>query len=145
MRECEGIEPKMHTWTSQVRDYEVDFYGGVNAATYLNYMEEARKHYLASIGIDVVQFFKRGIGFVVGRYEIDYLWSLGPGDHFTVETSMERVSRVKVEFIQYIYRQEDTKLVVKCKNIGLPIDVLANKVCWPAELNEILAAFPIRV
>jgi acyl-CoA thioester hydrolase len=134
----------MHTWTSQVRDYEVDFYGGVNAATYLHYMEEARKHYLAGIGIDVVQFFKRGIGFVVGRYEIDYLWSLGPGDLFTVETSMERVSRVKVEFAQQIVRQNDNKLVVKCKNIGLPIDIQSNKVCWPTELDEILADFRIR-
>jgi acyl-CoA thioester hydrolase len=107
-------------------------------------MEEARKHYLAGIGIDVVQFFKRGIGFVVGRYEIDYLWSLGPGDLFTVETSMERVSRVKVEFAQQIVRQNDNKLVVKCKNIGLPIDIQSNKVCWPTELDEILADFRIR-
>jgi acyl-CoA thioester hydrolase len=134
----------MHTWTSQVRDYEVDFFGGVNAATYLNYMEEARKHYLASIGIDVVQFFKQGIGFVVGRYEIDYLWSLGPGETFTVETSMERISRVKVEFTQHIYCQDGDKLAVKCKNIGLPINVQTNKVCWPAELDLILAKFMIR-
>ena len=134
----------MHKWVNQVRDYEVDFYGGVNAATYLNYMEEARKHFLASIGIDVVQFFKRGIGFVVGRYEIDYLWSLVPGDHFLVETSMERVSPVKVEFTQKVYRQQDKKLAVKCKNIGLAIDIQANKVYWPTELDEILVGFPIR-
>jgi acyl-CoA thioester hydrolase len=82
----------MHKWTSQVRDYEVDFYGGVNAATYLNYMEEARKHYLVGIGIDVVAFFKRGVGFVVGRYEIDYLRSLVSGEEFVVETTMERIS-----------------------------------------------------
>lgn len=135
----------MHLWTSEVRDYEVDFYGGVNAATYVNYMEEARKHYLKSIGIDVVEFFKRGIGFVVGRYEIDYLWSLGPGDKFVVETSMERVSHVKVEFTQQIHRQQDMKLAIRCKNVGLAIDVQANKVHWPAELDQILAGFPIVV
>ena len=134
----------MHRWTSQVRDYEVDLYGGVNAATYLNYMEEARKHYLAGIGIDVVGFFKRGIGFVVGRYEIDYLWSLVNGDHFVVETTMERVGKARVEFTQQILRQREGRLAVKCKNIGLALDIVANKVHWPEELDRILADFPIR-
>lgn len=134
----------MHTWQSHVRDYEVDFYGGVNAATYLNYMEEARKHFLKEAGLDLLDFWKKGVGFVVTRYEVDYQWSLVSGEAFVVETTMERISRLKVEFIQHIYRAADRKLVLKCKNWGLPIDVKANKATWPPELDVILAAFPIR-
>jgi YbgC/YbaW family acyl-CoA thioester hydrolase len=134
----------MHTWTSQVRDYEVDFYGGVNAATYLNYMEEARKHYLAEIGIDVIAFFRRGTGFVVGRYEINYLRSLVSGDVFVVETVMERVSEVKVEFAQQILREIDKQVCVKCKNTGVAVSTMTNKVHWPEELDQILIDFPIR-
>ena len=106
----------MHSWESQVRDYEVDVYGGVNAATDLNYMEEARKHFLATLGFDLLAMFKRNLGFVVGRYEIDYLAPLVGGDHFVVETSMESVSRPQVEFAQNIYRLVDRRHAVRCKN-----------------------------
>lgn len=135
--------PSHSVWNAQVRDYEVDSFGGVNAATYINYMEEARKHYLYAIGIHINDLFKQNIGFVVGRYEIDYLCSLVGGDNFVVETKMERVSRLKVEFTQNIYRRADMALSVRCKNTGLPIDITTNRACWPPMLNEILANFPI--
>ena len=134
----------MKSWSSQVRDYEVDVYGGVNAATYLNYMEEARKHFLADLGFDLLAMFKRNLGFVVGRYEIDYLAPLVGGEHFVVETSMQRISRVQVEFTQDIYRSVDRKHAVKCKNLGLPVNVAMNRVEWPTELDELLKDFPIR-
>jgi acyl-CoA thioester hydrolase len=134
----------MHEWKSQVRDYELDIYGGVNAATYLNYMEEARKQYLTGLGFDLMAMFKRNLGFVVGRYEIDYLWSLYGGDEFVVETTMERVSRLQVEFVQNIYRLPDRKQVVRCKNLGLPINVAKNKAEWVPELDQLLKDFPVR-
>jgi acyl-CoA thioester hydrolase len=133
----------MHKWTSQVREYEVDSYGGVNAATYLNYMQEARKHFLMEIGIDAAELYRQNIGLVVGRYEVDYLWSLTGGDEYVVKTSMERTAHNKVEFTQHIYRLKDNKLAVKCKNIGLAINIQTNKVEWPPLLDEILVNFPI--
>jgi acyl-CoA thioester hydrolase len=135
--------PDHSIWCGQVRDYEVDSFGGVNAATYLNWMEEARKHYLNAIGINIQELFKKNIGFVVGRYEIDYLRSLIGGDYFVVQTTMDRVSRLKVQFLQNIYRMSDMAPSVRCKNVGIPIDVAANKACWPPLLDEILAGFPI--
>jgi acyl-CoA thioester hydrolase len=88
--------------------------------------------------------FKRNIGFVVSRYEIDYLWSLYGGDEFVIETAMERISRLQVEFVQNIYRLPDRKPIVRCKNVGLPINVAQNKAQWPPELDELLKDFPIR-
>lgn len=134
----------MHEWKSQVRGYEVDSGGGINAATYLNYMEEARKHFLAGFGFDLMAMFKRDLGFVASRYEIDFLWSLIGGDEFVVETAMERISRLQVEFTQHIYRLPDRKPVVKCKNLGLAINVSKNRPVWPPELDELLKDFPIR-
>ena len=132
-----------HQWRSQVRDYEVDGFGGVNAATYLNYMEEARKHFLATLGIHPFELMRQhDLGFVVGRYEVDYLGSLVGGDAFEVTTSMARVSRLRVEFTQTIHRLPDGALVVRCKNIGLPVDVRLNKPVWPPLLDGLLADFP---
>jgi acyl-CoA thioester hydrolase len=134
-----------HQWSSQVRDYEIDGYGGVNAAIYLNYMEEARKQFLYSLGFDYKAMAQRNLGFVVGRYEIDFVVSLVAGDEFVVETHMERVSRCRVEFHQLIYRLPGMELAVKCKNIGLPINIKRNRVEWPAELDVLLKDFPVLV
>lgn len=134
----------MHEWESCVRDYEVDSYGGVNAATYLNYMEEARKQFLTTLGFDLPAMYKRNLGFVVGRYEIDYLASLISGERFIVETSMERISRLRVEFTQGILKASDRKYAVKCVNVGLPINVKKNRAEWPIELDELLKDYPIR-
>ncbi len=132
-----------HRWRSQVRDYEVDGFGGVNAATYLNYMEEARKHYLATLGIHPFKLAREhNLGFVVGRYEVDYLRSLVDGDMFEVVTSMARVSRLRVEFTQAIHRLPDGVLVVRSRNIGLPLDIRRNKPVWPPLLDELLVDFP---
>lgn len=136
--------PKVHRWQSQVRDYEVDMYGGVNAATYLNYLEEARKGYLAQYDFNLKEMFDRDLGFIVTRYEIDYKLSLVAGDEFVIRTSMERVSRLKVRFFQQISRLADPpQLAVECTNYGIPIRVSTNKPIWPVELDEKLKAFQI--
>jgi acyl-CoA thioester hydrolase len=134
----------MHEWESQVRDYEVDGYGGVNAATYLNYMEEARKHFLSGLGFDLVAMARRNLGFVVKRYEIDYQVSLCSGDHFVVETTMDRVSRVQVRFKQCVIRLPDRTVSAKSINFGLPINIAKNRPEWPVELDGLLRDYPIR-
>jgi acyl-CoA thioester hydrolase len=134
----------IYQWKSQVRDYELDGYGGVNAATYMNYMEEARKHFLAAYGFNLMEMFKRDLGFIGTRYEIDYKLSLVAGDEFVVETSMERVSRLKVKFFQQIYKLPERKLAVECTNYGIPITVSTNRPTWPVELDEKLKDFPIQ-
>ncbi len=136
-------QKEVHQWQGLVRDYENDMYGGVNAATYLNYMEEARKWFLAQYGFDLKEMFGRDLGFIVTRYEIDYKLSLLAGDAFVVETSMERVSRLKVKFLQRIYKLPTRQLAVECTNYGIPISVSSNRPVWPAELDEKLKDFPI--
>ncbi len=134
----------VHQWQGKVRDYEADMYGGVNTATYMNYMEEARKWFLAQFGFNLKEMFDRDLGFVATRYEVDYKLSLYPGDEFVIETSMLRLSRVQVKFTQHIYRLPDRKLALGCTNHGLPITVSTNRPTWPAELDELLKDFPIQ-
>lgn len=119
-------------------------YGGVGAGTYLNFMEEARKCFLAQYGFNLKEMFDRGLGFVGSRFEVDYRLSLYPGQEFVVETRMVRTSRLQVKFTQQIYKLPDRKLAVECTNYGLPISVATGRPTWPSELDELLKDFPIQ-
>lgn len=134
----------LHKWHGKIRDYEADMYGGVNAATYMNFMEEARKWFLEQYGFNLKKMFARDLGFVATRYEIDYKISLYPGDDFVVETSMVRVSRLQVKFSQHIYKLPGRELAIACTNYGLPITVSTNRPTWPTELDQLLKDFPIQ-
>lgn len=131
-------------WITHVRDYECDAYGGVNHATYLSYMEEARKWYLTALNFDLAALAKRNIGFVVTRCQIKYQLSLVGGDKFVVETKMDRVSRIQVRFTQNIFRLPDRAVVVESVNFGIPIDIKSNRPTLPEEIKKLLADFPIQ-
>ncbi len=90
--------------TFHVRDYECDFQGIVNNATYLHYVEHCRHEYAKYLGLDVVALAKQGINLVVIRAELDYKQPLRSGDTFVVSTTLERVSRIRLAFLHTIYR-----------------------------------------
>ena len=91
----------------QVRDYEVDMEGIVNNAVYLNYLEHARHQFLKSVGIDFAELIRRGMHPVVVRAEVDYKLALRSGDRFRVRVGLERVSTLRIAFVQDIYRLAD--------------------------------------
>ena len=66
-----------HSTTIKVRGYHCDFYGHVNNARYLEFLEEARWSYLED-GLDLDHWQKRGLGFVVVSITIDYRRAVGP-------------------------------------------------------------------
>lgn len=138
-----SINNDIHSFSIVVRDYEVDSYGGVNNATFLHYMEEARKYYLATLGFDLRALFHKNVGFVVSRYEVDYLRSLTAGDRIVIETSMIRLSRLQFQFTQNIFLLPDRTPVVRSKNMGIPINIEKNRPQWSPELDSLLAGFPI--
>ena len=105
-----------------VRDYECDLQGIVNNAVYQNYLEHTRHEYLKSIGIDFKAFADRGINLVVIRVELDYKFPLTSGDQFTVRLNFVRESKVKIAFLQKIYRLSDEKLILQGKVIGVALN-----------------------
>lgn len=121
----------------EVRDYECDLAGGVNNAVYANYLEHARHRYIKSIGIDFAEYAKQGIGLVVTRLEIDFKFSLVSGDEFTVATTLDRVSRLRVLFTQTIRRKSDQKLIVEAKVVGTAV-AENGRPRLPAEIERIL-------
>ena len=60
-----------HAMRIKVRGYHCDFYGHVNNARYLEFLEEARWTYFEA-GLDLEDWKQRGLGFVVAAVTIDY-------------------------------------------------------------------------
>lgn len=102
----------------KVRDYECDIEGIVNNAVYMNYLEHARHEFLLTLGIDFTYLAKNGLALVVTRAELDYKTPLKSGDSFWVGVNIERESKLRIAFVQDIYRTSDDKPVVKARIIG---------------------------
>ncbi len=67
-------EPKVNPMLSfhTVMSYELDSFGHVNNAVYLNYLEKARNDFMIQKGLDFYDFFKWKLYPVVIRSVIDY-------------------------------------------------------------------------
>ena len=96
----------------EVRDYECDLQGIVNNAAYQNYLEHARHQFIKSRGLDFSEITKQGIQLVLIKAELEYKRSLQSGDHFYVQTRIERTSKLKLTFYQKVYRTRDEQLML---------------------------------
>jgi acyl-CoA thioester hydrolase len=127
-----------YTLELAVRDYECDMQGIVNNAVYQNYLEHARHQYLKGIGVDVVDFARRGIRLVVVRAELDYRHPLTSGDRFAVRLNLVRVSRLRYTFLQDIVRLPDGRPILEARILGAALNA-RGRPTMPAELEPLLA------
>jgi acyl-CoA thioester hydrolase len=126
-------------WESEVRDYELDSQGVVNNAIYFHYFEHARHVYLRSIGVDFIEWQKKGYDFVVVHADITYKYPLYGGDQFYVTTRLDYPGRVKLHFIQELYKKPENVLACKMISTDTCIDS-QRKPGFPHELAKILMA-----
>lgn len=120
-----------------VRDYECDMQGIVNNSVYQNYLEHARHEFLKNIGVNFKDYTERGINLVVVRAELDYRSPLSSGDRFRVAVNLVRESRLKIAFLQDIYRIPDDRLILEAKITGTALNA-RNRPELPDDLVAIL-------
>tara|TARA_R100001377_G_scaffold19276_1_gene10087 strand:- start:1165 stop:1539 length:375 start_codon:yes stop_codon:yes gene_type:complete len=120
-----------------VRDYECDLQARVNNAVYQNYLEHARHLFLKARGIDFAALTASGIHVMVTRAELDYRRSLGPGDAFMVHLRTERVSRLRMAFIQRIELVGSGALVLDARFVVAAVNA-KGKPCVVPELEALL-------
>ncbi len=121
-----------------VRDYECDLQGVVNNAVYQNYLEHARHEFLKRHGIDFAALSKAGTNLMVIRAELDYKGSLGSGDHFRVETRIQRQSRLRFLFLQEIFRANEDKALLSAVITGTAVNAAGH----PMVAEELAALLP---
>jgi acyl-CoA thioester hydrolase len=106
----------------EVRDYECDIEGIVNNAVYLSYLEHTRHSFLKEKGFSFAELARNGIHLVVIRIEADYLYPLRSGEKFYVTAALERISKLRLGFIQEIFRLPDNKSILKGKVFGTSLN-----------------------
>ena len=111
-----------HELEFKVRDYECDLQGVVNNGVYQNYLEHARHEYLQDCGINFAEVTAAGINLVVIRAELDYRNSLVSNDRFVVRSLARKISRVRFEFQQDIYRLPDETQMLAAKITGVSLN-----------------------
>ena len=79
-----------HSIQIKIRGYHLDFYGHVNNARYLEFLEEARWAYLEE-GVDLGFWKERGLGFVVASVTINYRRPAGLGAVIEVSSQVTRL------------------------------------------------------
>ena len=81
----------IHTIEIKVRGYHVDFYGHVNNARYLEFLEEAR-WVAVEESMDVRDIMQNGYTFNVVNISINYRRPAVPNDVLIIETGLSEIS-----------------------------------------------------
>ncbi|OFZ19883.1 MAG: hypothetical protein A2X94_14580 [Bdellovibrionales bacterium GWB1_55_8] len=119
-----------HTCSINVRGYELDSFGHVNHAVYLNYLEHARWQLLNEGGITLAHLAEWKRWPVIAQIEANYLKPAFMGEELVVETAPLDTSRASFTLLQTIVRD------------GVPIfrakirAVTVNEKGRPAEMPE---------
>ncbi|HKJ53247.1 MAG TPA: acyl-CoA thioesterase [Gammaproteobacteria bacterium] len=127
-----------HDIEFKVRDYECDMQGVVNNGVYQNYLEHARHEFLQAGGINFAQITASGINLVVIRAQLDYRKSLVSNDRFVVRSLLRRVSKVRFEFRQDIFRLPDETLMLNALITGTAVN-RNGRPCLPGELEKLFS------
>ncbi len=96
-----------------VRGYELDSFGHVNHAVYLNYLEHARWSMLAEVGITHAEISRRQLWPVIASIEIKYVKPAFMGDELEVRTQVVDHTRIRFSLEQSIFRGDTTIAVAK--------------------------------
>lgn len=95
----------------KVRGYHIDFYGHVNNARYLEFLEEGRWHFLEQqVGIDYLM--ESGLGMAVVNININFRREAVMGDELEVLTELTRIGNKSVLIEQKVVIKGTDTLIV---------------------------------
>ncbi len=91
----------------KVRFFELDPYGHVNHAVYVQYFEVGRIELLEMAGFSMMGLQDEGIRMVVTELESRFLRPAVAGDDLQVETEVAEIHRASLRFFQRIVRRDE--------------------------------------
>jgi YbgC/YbaW family acyl-CoA thioester hydrolase len=122
------METRTYRCTLEVRGYELDSFGHVNNAVYLNYLEVARWKMLNQEGITLDGIQKEKRWPVIAAIEIKYIRPAFMGDQLEVRTRVIEYSKARFKLEQLIYRGETSIAAAQVTS------VIVNEAGRPVEL-----------
>jgi acyl-CoA thioester hydrolase len=84
-----------HTYFLTVRQYELDAYGVVNNAVYLNYVEQSVVEHAAALGLTLERVAALGGAFIIRRHTITYHRPARGGDELAITTRVLSLARAR--------------------------------------------------
>jgi acyl-CoA thioester hydrolase len=128
--------PSVFNWTVRVYYEDTDAGGIVFYANYLKFFERARTEWLRAAGIGQQELLdQEGIAFVVKNINVDYVAAARLDDEIRVATTIEKLGRASVQFLQQAWRGEQLLASASVK-VGC-VDAAAMR---PRSLPEAVAA-----
>lgn len=129
------------TFDLQVRFYELDPYGHVNHATYLQYFEAARVHWLAEMGQSLDKLAADGVNLVVTTVACRFITPAVLGDRLRIETGLVAAKRVQAQWAQAAMRGDE---MVACQRINFAtVKTDGRPIRVPADLAEAMTGFHV--
>jgi acyl-CoA thioester hydrolase len=115
----------MHQYSRRfrVRHYELDSFGHVNNAVYVNYMQEAAIEASADAGFGPVWYQERGTGWVIRQLSIRYYLPSRYADELEVKTWISEVRRVSSTREYLITRTADGARVARARVNWIYLDL----------------------
>ena len=117
----------MHECPFKIRSTQVDVFGHLNHAAYLEIFEWARWEWLIARGMDpIAQFIGRGLGLAIVRIETDFIKEVRMLEEVTVRSWGEKLEKIKFQLGQEMINQQGEQV---CRQIltGVTIDLKARK------------------
>lgn len=112
-----------------VRSYELDSFGHVNNAVYLQYCEGARNDYLRQRGIEFADFKRWKIGPVLYHASIDYKRQARADDRLLIKGILSFQGRTRFTIEHEMIRSSDDELVCSALLNFAFVDLTTQKPC----------------
>lgn len=123
-----------------VRGYECDFYGHVNNAVYLNYLEFARMETLEAVGLSLGRLKAEGVSIVIRQITIRYRRPAEMGDRLRIESRFTGHSGARGNFEQRIVRESDGVVCAEAEVQWTVIDPSGRPTRIPRNVLDAFAA-----
>jgi thioesterase-3 len=125
----------------KVRGYHLDMYQHVNNARYLEFLEEARWHYVESV-IDLETLMIKGYGFAVVNININYRTPASLNQILEIKSQMTQIGKHSAVIHQEIYLQDSAVKIAEADVTFVIIDLNTKKsVVIEGEILRILQKF----
>ncbi|DBA89581.1 TPA: hypothetical protein ACH3X2_004482 [Trebouxia sp. C0005] len=97
----------------KVRDYELDQYGVVNNAVYLNYLQHVREEWMHYIGFNSGEFARAGNALALSECNVKYTRPLRTRDTFNSKAWVTKVSATSFHLYQELVKVEEDEQACK--------------------------------
>jgi len=122
----------------RVRTYELDSFGHVNNAVYLNYFEVARFRLLAQLGVSIERLGETGKMFVMSEAALKFKSPARYDDLLLIRTTFT-IRKIRILFNQIIENKATRQLIATATITAVLVDQNGRPIDIPEPLKRLMS------